>query len=89
MNNENLSFTLESAGALSFELSNANAIQFDLKTPAQIGVDNYEGDYVITPSSQTQTLNTRGLRMTQNVTINPIPSDYGHIVYDGSKILVE
>lgn len=88
LNTEELSFTLESAGALSFELSNANAIQFDLKTPAQIGVDNYEGEYVVTPSSEVQTLNSRGLRMTQNVTINPIPSNYGLITWNGSNLRV-
>ena len=88
LNAESLSFTLESAGALSFELGNAAALSFDLKTPSQIGVDNYEGEYVVTPSSETQTLNTNHLRMTQNVTINPIPSNYGLITWNGSNLRV-
>ena len=89
MNNENLSFTLESAGALSFELGNAAALSFDLKTPSQIGVDNYEGDYVITPTQETQTMNTQSLRMTQNVIINPIPSNYGLVTWNGSTLTIK
>lgn len=85
---DGLSFTLESAEALSFEFGYADAITLDLKTPSQIGVDNYEGDYVVTPMNETQTLNTNHLRMTQNVTINPIPSNYGLITWNGSNLRV-
>lgn len=88
LNTESLSFTLESAEALSFELNDATALLFDLTTPSQIGIDNYEGDYVVTPSNEAQILNTNHLRMTQNVTINPIPSNYGLITWNGSKLTI-
>ena len=48
----------------------------------------YEGAYEITPSEETQTLPTNGLRMTDNVVINPIPSNYGLITWDGTVITV-
>ena len=38
--------------------------------------DPYEGPYEITPTESTQTLETDGKRMTDNVTVNPIPSQY-------------
>lgn len=48
----------------------------------------YQGIYEVTPSSQTQVLSTRDMRMEQNVTINPIPNNYGLITWDGSTITV-
>ena len=50
--------------------------------------DPYTGDYTVTPSSETQVLDTRNLRMTDNITINPVPSNYGLITWNGSTITV-
>ena len=50
--------------------------------------DPYTGDYEITPSSEAQTLITKNLRMTDNLIINPIPSNYGLITWNGSTITV-
>lgn len=49
----------------------------------------YTGDTVVTPSRDTQILPTSGLRMPDNVTVNPIPSDWGHIIFSGYKLRVE
>lgn len=48
----------------------------------------YTGAYEITPSAETQTLETLNLRMTDNVTINPIPSNYGLITWNGAFLTV-
>ena len=48
----------------------------------------YEGAYTVTPTGSTQTLSTAGMKMTGNVTINPIPSNYGLITWDGTTITV-
>lgn len=50
--------------------------------------DPYEGEYTITPSTETQVLNTRNLRMTDNVTVEPIPQNYGLITWNGSTLTV-
>ena len=50
--------------------------------------ESYTGSYSVTPSEQTQTLSTAGLVMTNNVTINPIPSNYGLITWNGSVLTV-
>lgn len=38
-----------------------------------IGTDDYSGDYEVTPSFETQTLNTRLKMMTDDVTVKAIP----------------
>lgn len=53
-----------------------------------VDVDDYTGEYEVTPSDEAQTLQTNGLRMIDNVTINPIPSNYGLITWDGSIITI-
>ena len=53
-----------------------------------VGLDPYTGDYTVTPSKETQTLQTNNLRMLDNVTIEPIPSNYGLITWNGSIITV-
>ena len=50
--------------------------------------DPYTGAYEVTPSGETQTLETENKRMTGNVTINPIPSNYGLITWNGAFITV-
>lgn len=50
--------------------------------------DNYTGAFEVTPSGETQILNTSGLMMPQNVTINPIPNNYGLITWNGSTLTV-
>lgn len=53
-----------------------------------IPVPEYRGAYEVTPSQQTQVLETAGLKMTDNVTVNPIPSNYGLIGWNGAYMTV-
>ena len=48
----------------------------------------YEGRYTVTPTAETQILETKHYRMTENIVINPIPSDYGRITWSGAGIRV-
>ena len=48
----------------------------------------FEGSYEYTPSEQTQTIPIEDLRATQDIVINPIPSNYGLITYNGVSITV-
>lgn len=50
--------------------------------------DPYTGEYVFTPTEETQIVPTVGLTMIDNITVNPIPSNYGRITWDGSVITV-
>lgn len=51
-------------------------------------LDVYEGGYVVTPTEETQILQTANLKLTDNITINPIPSNYGRITWNGSVLTV-
>ena len=88
INIDRLSFTLESSEALSFELEDNGSMEFELETTNVIGVNTYDGPYEVTPSTETQTLATDNLLMTDNVTINPIPNNYGLITWNGSTLTV-
>ena len=50
--------------------------------------DPYTGSYTVTPSSETQILATNNLRMTDNITVNPVPSNYGLITWNGAFLTV-
>lgn len=48
----------------------------------------YEGPYSATPSGAIQILSTANKSMSSDVTINPIPSNYGLITYNGFELTV-
>lgn len=54
----------------------------------KIGTDLYEGEYVITPSGAVQILEIKDKTATQNITIQPIPQNYGLITWNGSILTV-
>lgn len=48
----------------------------------------YKGETVFTPSSSVQVIPIAGMRFDSDFTINPIPSNYGRIAWDGSTLTV-
>lgn len=56
--------------------------------PSAVGVREYTGDYTFTPTQESQTIPIEGLTATQDITINPIPSNYGLITWDGATLTV-
>ena len=50
--------------------------------------DPFEGDYEYTPSEETQTIQIAGKTAAENITINPIPSNYGLITWNGAVLTV-
>lgn len=63
-----------------------NAFNVDFGPGAPI--HDYTGEYEITPSSETQVLETANKTLDANIIVNPIPSNYGLITWDGSVITV-
>lgn len=51
-------------------------------------VDYYTGSYEFTPSAERQTIEIDQLTASQNITINPIPSNYGLITWNGATLTV-
>ena len=48
----------------------------------------YEGEYEVTPTDRIQILATEGKLMMSDVVVNPIPSNYGLIGWNGSYLTV-
>ena len=80
--------TLTSPGTISGSLSASETITGELTIPSAILPPPYEGPYEVTPGEDTQTLATDSLYMRGNITINPIPSNYGLITWNGSTLTV-
>lgn len=79
---------LSGVGTLSGTLSSAETLEGSLTIPAAVLPPSYEGDYEVTPSGETQILETDQLYMQGDITINPIPSNYGLITWNGSTLTV-
>ena len=68
-------------------------VGIDLGVTEQIVIEEhdtlpYRGEYEFTPTEDVQTIPINGLRATRNITINPIPSNYGKITWNGSVLTV-
>lgn len=50
--------------------------------------DWYDGDYIITPSNVAQEIQTKNKAMLHNLVVQPIPSDYGKITWDGVTLMI-
>lgn len=47
----------------------------------------YEGDYEVTPKREAQILPTGGKMLDKDITVKPIPPEYGLVSYDNRKII--
>ena len=48
----------------------------------------YDGSLTITPSADAQVLDTKGKRFTGNLTVAPIPNNYGLITWNGAYLTI-
>lgn len=88
VNGNSLSGYVNGQGSMGGTLSGSIGIIGDLDRNYTQTYDDYAGPYEVVPSRETQTLRTNRLLMTGNVTIAPIPSNYGLIEWNGSVLRV-
>ena len=74
--------------AISFDVSFSDSQQFDIDFGGQAQINPYSGSYEITPSSSEQVLLTKEKYLSKDVVINPIPSNYGLVTWDGTTLTV-
>ena len=84
---ESLSGTLSSAQSLTGNLAGADTLEGTL-APMTGDVPAYAGPYEVTPSAEKQTLRTAGRLPSGDIVVNPIPSNYGLITWNGSVLTV-
>lgn len=80
--------TFENTEEFDLTFNSDSKFNVEMTTVIEVFPDAYEGQYQITPNAETQVLYTKRLAMIDNVTINPIPSNYGEIIWDGSTLTV-
>lgn len=83
-----LSGTISGVGRISGSLSTEAGISGELTVPTVVERAFYDGEYTVTPADTAVVLETAELAMRQNVTINPIPSNYGLITWNGTTLTV-
>lgn len=55
---------------------------------AEYDLPVYDGITEITPSQDTQILQTSNKALTRNIVVNPIPENYGRLLYSGNTLTV-
>ena len=79
---------LTSSGQLSGFLSAAKGISGLLTIPSAVDVETYDGPYEFTPTAGSQTIEIEQKMATANIVINPIPSNWGLITWNGATLTV-
>ena len=88
MDNPSVIAELSTTEEIHGNISSIETIAAEITVPTSIGSIPYTGEYEVTPSNVVQTLNTNGKTMRNNVTINPIPSNYGLITWNGGFLTI-
>lgn len=78
---------LTSPKTLVGSLSSAMTLQGSLTVPASAS-QFYDGEYEFIPTTSAQVIEIDHLEARQNITIDPIPQNYGLITYNGTSITV-
>ena len=84
----NTRFTDDDSFRLSFQDDLAADLSSSLAIQIYVPDNPSSGDYEVTPSARTQVLQTEGFVMAHDVVINPIPSNYGLVTWNGSVLTV-
>ena len=83
-----ISGSLHGTGRLSGALSGGGRLSGGISKPTTAQVEEYTGAYEFTPTQGTQVIEIANKKATADITINPIPSNYGLITWNGSTLTV-
>lgn len=79
---------LKGLGSLSGTIKSDGNLSVTVTIPRVIPTPAFEGDYEYIPTDVDHTIPISGLRAIQNIVIKAIPSNYGHISWDGTSVRV-
>ena len=85
---DGISGVVQGSGEIQGQLNTEGVLVGSVGFPNCPWPDEYTGAYEVTPTQSTQILNTADLVMSDNVVINPIPSNYGLVTWNGSVLTV-
>ena len=82
-------FTIEESPPVEFGIAVQEEIEIEAEPVVYVNIhDPYLGPYEFTPSAAAQTIEIEGLMAEENIVINPIPSNYGLITWNGATLTV-
>ena len=72
----------------------SETLEFDVELEiiaegGSVDIEWYEGPYEFTPSQEEQTIEIAKQTAKQNITINPIPKNYGKVSQIGNELTIE
>lgn len=79
---------LSAVGRLDATLSDVQSLTATLSLPQAVAVDEYSGPYEFTPGNAPQVVEIANKKATADITIAPVPQNYGLITWDGSTLTV-
>lgn len=77
---------LKAVGVLTGEISEEQGLSGALTIAG--GIPSFQGPYAVTSGDAVQTIDCAGLLMSQDIIVQPIPSNYGRIAWDGVSLSV-
>ena len=79
---------LSAVGRLDATLSGVQSLTATLSLPQAVAVDEYSGPYEFTPGNAPQVVEIANKKATADITIAPVPQNYGLITWDRSTLTV-
>lgn len=73
---------------INLSVGDSDGLSLSAGEVVNIGAEKYDGPYEWTPSKETQTIPIKDKQATADITIQPIPNNYGLITYNGVTITV-
>lgn len=80
--------TLAPIASIQGTLQAGDTLTGGLTIPSVIDAQPYQGENHITPDQESHTLKTSGKHLSQNIVVDPIPSNYGLITWNGITLTV-
>ena len=80
--------TISPVGVVSGSISADSSMTGTITIGGASDLPEYDGSYAITPTDEPITLNTAYRIPVENIIINPVPQNYGHIAWNGSYLSV-
>lgn len=80
--------TIQGIGSVSGSIQGTGGIMAAISLPEVVDTPAYDGPYEFTPSAAAQVITIGGLRATSNITINPVPSNYGLVTWNGAYLTI-
>ena len=85
---EHIVGTLTGIAGISGSLSAQGGVSGTVIIPGQIPIEEYDGDYTVTPRLDEQTLLTKNYKMRDNLTVEKIPVVITSNLYGGKTVVI-